>query len=632
MTFLSRRDLLRYSGAGAAALTAGRTLLVAAPAAASTSSGASAGAVGSGGPVVAHVRPTTAAQRLLMAQLDDTHTTFDDGTVEVLLWDGDAARLDAVGMDYELVPTARDTGVARPGGLQPQPGETDGEYRLGSAVYEADLRALVAAHEGTGRVRLLEMPTASLLGKTVYGVEIATDVANDDGRPVVMHDGMHHCREWPAGEMPMMWAHELLENYDSDPVIASIVDNARTIILPLVNPDGFDRTVEAAAITGQTSDNDILLGFPLAVTGKGDMWRKNVRALSNEGPLEVTGPIVGGSPVGASQPDAYGIDLNRNYPFHWGDESGSSSIPESQTYRGTQPFSEPETHNVRDLVRSHLPITHITHHTSGQQMLIPWGREPREIRSPDWPVMSRIAREMRDGFVHEGTRFEGNGYDPIQAFNLYPTSGTSRDWGHAATRTIIYTFEHGTEFHGAYSGTIPAMYEQNRGAFVRHSLAAIDETVHARISGEGPAGGTVEVYKAFQTPTNLQLSGTPVISVGGLPEVEDPTGDLLRPTLVDEELRRTVRIGQNGAFDLRVPPSSRPFLLNEKQLDDFEVGDTEPYTVTVRDAAGDVVYVSSVTIERGFHAEIGEDVPSVVATGVIDTNPTPGQWPVPGPE
>ena len=628
MTFLSRRDLLRYSGAGAAALTAGRSLLAAAPAAASTS-GVSAGSVG---PVVAHVRPTTAAQRLLMAQLDDTHTTFDDGTVEVLLWDGDAARLDAVGMDYELVPTAADAGVARPAGLRPQPGETDGEYRLGSTVYEADLKALVAAHEATGRVRLLEMPTTSLLGKTVYGVEIATDVANDDGRPVVMHDGMHHCREWPAGEMPMMWAHELLENYDSDPVIASIVDNARTIILPLVNPDGFDRTVEAAAITGQTSDNDIFLGFPLAVTGKGDMWRKNVRALTNEGPLEVTGPIVGGSPVGASQPDAYGIDLNRNYPFHWGDESGSSSIPESQTYRGTQPFSEPETHNVRDLVRSNLPITHITHHTSGQQMLIPWGREPREIRSPDWPVMSRIAQEMRDGFVHEGTRFEGNGYDPIQAFNLYPTSGTSRDWGHAATRTIIYTFEHGTEFHGTYSGTIPAMYEQNRGAFVRHSLAAIDETVHARISGEGPAGGTVEVYKAFQTPTNLQLSGTPVISVGGLPEVEDPTGDLLRPTLVDEELRRTVRIGQDGAFDLRVPPSSRPFLLNEKQLDDFEVGDTEPYTVTVRDAAGDVVYVSSVTIERGFHAEIGEDVPSVVATGVIDTSPTPGQWPVPGPE
>lgn len=631
MTFLSRRDLLRYSGAGAAALTAGRTLLAAAPAAASTSSGAGVAAAAAG-PVVAHVRPTTAAQRLLMAQLDDTHTTFDDGTVEVLLWDGDAARLDAVGMDYELVPTAADAGVARPAGLRPQPGETDGEYRLGSAVYEADLKALVEAHEATGRVRLLTMPTTSLLGKTVYGVEIATDVANDDGRPVVMHDGMHHCREWPAGEMPMMWAHELLENYDSDPVIASIVDNARTIILPLVNPDGFDRTVEAAAITGQTSDDDLFLGFPLALTGKGDMWRKNVRALTNEGPLEVTGPIVGGSPVGASQPDAYGIDLNRNYPFHWGDESGSSSIPESQTYRGTQPFSEPETHNVRDLVRSHLPITHITHHTSGQQMLIPWGREPREIRSPDWPHMSRIAREMRDGFTHEGTFYEGNGYDPIQAFNLYPTSGTSRDWGHAATRTIIYTFEHGTEFHGSYPGTIPAMYEQNRGAFVRHSLAAIDETVHARITGEGPAGGTVEVYKAFQTPTNLQLSGTPVISIGGLPEVEDPTGDLLRPTLVDEELRRTVRIGQDGTFDLRVPPSSRPYLLNEKQLDDFEIGDTEPYTVTVRDAAGDVVYVSSVTIERGFHAEIGEDVSSVVATGVIDTSPTPGQWPVPGPE
>ena len=633
MTFLSRRDLLRYSGAGAASLTAGRALFAAAPAAASPAAAASAvGASSSSGAVLAHLRPTTAAQKALMAQLDDTHTTFDDGTVEVLLWDGDAARLDAVGMDYDLVPAPADAASGRPAGLRPQPGETDGEYRLGSEVYEAELKALAEEHRPSGRVRLLEMPTKSLLGKTVYGLEIATDVANEDGRPVVMHDGMHHCREWPAGEMPMMWAHELLENYDSDPVIASIVDNARTIILPLVNPDGFDRTVEAAALTGQTSDNNLINGFPQAVLGKGDMWRKNVRALSNEGPLEPTGPIVGGSPVGASQPDAYGIDLNRNYPFHWGDESGSSSVPESQTYRGTQPFSEPETHNVRDLALAHLPITHITHHTSGQQMLIPWGREPREIRSPDWPHMSRIAREMRDGYTYEGTFYEGNGYDPIQAFNLYPTSGTSRDYGHAATRTIIYTFEHGTEFHGPYASTIPAMYEQNRGAFIRHSLAALEPQVQARITGEGPAGGTVEVYKAFQTPTNLQLSGTPVISVGGLPTVQDPTGDALRPTLVDEELRRTVRIGDDGAFDLRVPPSSRPYLLNEKQLDDFEVGDTEPYTVTVRDAAGAVAYTSSVTIERGFHAEIGPDVPSVVLTGVIDTNPTPGVWPVPGPE
>ncbi len=635
---MSRRQLIRRAAIAVAGVAAAPGLIAAtavAPGTVTMAAGrdAAAAVLARGGGVLAVLRPTTAVQLALMPQLDDTHRRLADGGVEVVLWEGDLERLEAVGLDHELVaPTvAQAQTQPRPTDLLAQPGETDGEYRLGSAAYEQTLRDLHAAHEATGRVRLIEMPTTSLLGTTVLALEIATDVATDDGRPVVMHDGMHHCREWPAGEMPVMWAHELLESYGTDPDITRVVDGVRTIILPLVNPDGFDRTVEAAAITGQTNDGPLIgLGFPLAVLGKGDMHRKNLRAVSNEGPLEVTGPIVGGSPVGASQPDAYGIDLNRNYPFAWGDESGSSSVPESQTYRGTSPFSEPETHNVRDLARSFLPVMQITHHTSGEQMLIPWGREPREIRSPDWPLMSMIAAEMRDGFTTpDGTVLAGNGYDPIQAFNLYPTSGTSRDWGHASTRTIIYTFEHGEVFHGPYGPTIPAMYAKNRGAFIRHSMAAMDPRIVARITGEGPAGGTVEVTKSFATPTNLQLSGTPVISLGGLPTVQDPTGDAIRPTEVDETISRTVVIGSDGGFDIHVPPSTRPYLINESLVGN-EVGTLEPYTVIVRDAAGDELYRSDVTVERGFTAAVDATTATVEAYGEIDTDATPGIWPIPG--
>ena len=249
--------------------------------------------------------------------------------------------------------------------------------------------------------------------------------------------------------------------------------------------------------------------------------------------------------------------------------------------------------------------------------------------------MARVAQDMRDGFTHtvdgQPFTFEGNGYDPIQAFNLYPTSGTSRDWGHACTRTIIYTFEHGTEFHGSYGPTIPSMYARNRGAFIRHSLAALDPSVVARISGTGPAGGTVEVSKTFVTPTNLQLAGTPVISVGGLPTVEDPTAGIVRPDGVEETITRSVAIGDDGAIDVVVPPSTRAYLINEDLVGN-EPGTLEPYTVTVKDGNGAVVYVTEVTVERGFTAEIGPEVAAVrAAPEVIDTNPTPGTWPVPPP-
>ncbi|CAN5155852.1 hypothetical protein BH23ACT9_BH23ACT9_27400 [soil metagenome] len=213
------------------------------------------------------------------------------------------------------------------------------------------------SHIGLSQVSVEELEAArSLLGQTIYALEIATDVGSDDGRPVVVHDGMHHCREWPSGEMPMMWAHELLESYGQPgrEEITEIVDGCRTFILPLVNPDGFDRTREAP--TGTTSDRGTV-GLALALTGQGDMWRKNLRAVSTAvDPLaDVTGPAIGASPIGPSQPDAYGIDLNRNYPFLWGDESGASSFPVDQTYRGLEPFSEPESHNVRDLVRLSCP-------------------------------------------------------------------------------------------------------------------------------------------------------------------------------------------------------------------------------------------------------------------------------------
>ena len=107
--------------------------------------------------------------------------------------------------------------------------------------------------------------------------------------------------------------------------------------------------------------------------------------------------------------------------------------------------------------------------------------------------------------------------------------------------------------------------------------------------------------------------------------MQDPTGDAVRPTLVDETMsRRSSRSAPDGRFDLRVPPSTRPFLVNEKQLEDFEVGDTEAYTVVVRDADGAEAYRSLVTVDRGFTAEVDARTPAVVAIGVQDPDPTPG--------
>jgi hypothetical protein len=539
MSSFSRRSFLRAAGLGL-----GAAALSGLPAGA-TGAGTLARTVGArvaaGAPALTLVRvtgPISGRQAAVLAGLDDTHRPG-----ELLLWPGDAQRLVEAGIPHEVVVGDLLADARQDGRVPLQPGQRDGYRDVDD--YHHDLAALAAAHPD--KARLIALPHPSLLGRRITGIEIASDVDRRDGRPVVHHDGMHHCREWPSGEMPMMWAHDLLESYGSDPRITAIVDGSRTIIAPLVNPDGYVRTrrspiqVDSSNVAGQVAS----LG--LAVGGLESYWRKNLRSFSDV-PISAEA-----GPVAYDNPDAYGIDLNRNYPFLWGDDAGSSSNPTAQTHRGAAPYSEPESRNVRDLVLGNLPITKATHHTYGELMLYAWGRNPNEVQSPDRDLMHALGEAMATF----------NGYRPQQAFQLYPTSGTNRDWAHAATSSIVYTFEHDPrQFHGPYEATIPAMYEKNRGAFLLLSEAAMDPGTHLVVTGRveplseatGPA--RIEITKRFSTPTH--------------------PGDL-----VEEEVRTSMLANDDGTFTYHLPPSSRPFL-SEPRFAEAGFPSSEEWTLTVR--------------------------------------------------
>ena len=68
-----------------------------------------------------------------------------------------------------------------------------------------------------------------------------------------------------------------------------------------------------------------------------------------------------------------GVDINRNYPFHWGGE-GSSHDPCSQTYAGPSALSEPESNAVRNLIMDNRKRmkAYITLHAYGNWWLYPW--------------------------------------------------------------------------------------------------------------------------------------------------------------------------------------------------------------------------------------------------------------------
>ncbi|HYH27361.1 MAG TPA: M14 family zinc carboxypeptidase, partial [Actinomycetota bacterium] len=300
----SRREFLRRAGLGTGAVLA-QSLL--GPAA-----GALERTVRPEGLALARVTPRNAREALALAAFDDTHAIFADGSIELLLWPGDRRRLDRLGIEYRVTSTdlaaAQRRGGARTDGLAPQPGERTA-YRV-LDDFLLDMQALATQHPD--KVRLFQYPERSLEGRTVYGMEIAANVHEPDGRPVIHIDGIHHSREWPSAELPIMFAFDLLESYGKDERMTRILDRGRVYITPVMNPDGFHHSRSAPTDT----DPGSFLAY----------WRKNKRSYTNQlYSLGGTNPYLNA--------DAHGTDPNRNYPFYWGGEGGNSD-PRSETFAG----------------------------------------------------------------------------------------------------------------------------------------------------------------------------------------------------------------------------------------------------------------------------------------------------------
>ena len=60
--------------------------------------------------------------------------------------------------------------------------------------------------------------------------------------------GVHHAREWPSGEHSIEFAYDLLTDYATSDAHDRPVDTTRTIVVPIVNPDGFNLSREAPAL------------------------------------------------------------------------------------------------------------------------------------------------------------------------------------------------------------------------------------------------------------------------------------------------------------------------------------------------------------------------------------------------
>ena len=396
-------------------------------------------------------------------------------------------------------------------------------YRV-LADYEFEMKLLAGQYPDL--VKPLTLPNRTHLGRDVQGIEIAIDPYNvRDGKPIFLNMGVHHAREWPSSEHAMEWAYDLVNNYGNQGRTTRLVRATRNIVVPIVNPDGFNISRSAPDFPPETEFNQ----------NSYEMKRKNCWPdPAAPGPCD-NNPTRG---------RLLGVDLNRNYGGFWGG-AGASPNPQSDTFRGPQPFSEPETENIRKL-HSERQITNlITNHTYSNLVLRPPGVAATG-RSVDEPLLRGLGAEMTSH----------NDYANIPGFALYDTTGSTEDWTYWSAGGLGYTFEIGpSEFHPPYATGVVAEYlglppaagaglGGNREAYYEMLEATANSRYHSLVRGRAPDGWTLKVKKSFMTSTS--------------PVWQDAAGEVigdaqLFPDALESELR-----SDGGRFAWHMNPSTRP--------------------------------------------------------------------------
>ncbi len=363
------------------------------------------------------IRDAATIERLGALDLDLGGCTAVDATsrtVDVYATDAEIERLRAAGLDFDVAirdvsrhwaAEAAKHGQA-PLTLTPPIGQgaMGGHYTLAQITaildsFTKDHPTIASAKVSLGK---------SLEGRDLWMLKISDHVNVDENEPEVYFDATHHAREPLSNGATLVFMDWLLTNYGKDPFATWLVDERELFFVPLVNPDGYE-------YNRQTNPNG------------GGMWRKNRR--NNGG--------------------SYGVDLNRNYATAWNAPNGGNSTnPTSETYRGTAPFSEPETTVLEAFHQTRSFVQVFSTHTYTDVLLRPWGWQyGNPPNNADYVAVGQQA--VASNRLQHGDA----------ATLLYIAAGTTIDHHHTVRGALSWTAELGRSNEGGFWPSGPKIRE-----------------------------------------------------------------------------------------------------------------------------------------------------------------------------
>lgn len=252
----------------------------------------------------------------------------------------------------------------------------------------------------------------SIEGRNIWAMKVSDNPQQEEAdEPDLLYMANMHAREVATPEIILHFLNYLVNNYGADAEVTDLVNNREFWLVPTQNPDGH-----------------------VYVESVNSNWRKNRR---NNGD------------------GTYGVDLNRNYGYKWGyNDNGSSPNTWSETYRGSAPFSEPESQVIRQLCISHNFVASLSYHSYGRMWLFPWGYIAQN--TPHHAIFNEIGKNC--------AAYNGYVYGNAANGTIYLTNGDTDDYFYGEQTEKNMTFGFTPEVGDAFwppESQIPILCEEN---------------------------------------------------------------------------------------------------------------------------------------------------------------------------
>ncbi|KAJ8302658.1 hypothetical protein KUTeg_019054, partial [Tegillarca granosa] len=219
------------------------------------------------------------------------------------------------------------------------------------------------------------------IGQTTEGrpLKLLKVSSGGTGKKAIFMDGGIHAREWVASATVIYLIDQIVFNQNRDSQVATLLNHFDFYLMPMER-----------------------------------LWRKN-RADADRFSF-----------FGSCK----GVDLNRNFGYHWNPDAGGSRDPCNDIYAGHSAMSEPETAALGRYLDSHGSsiIAYLNFHSYGEYWLYPWGYT--STLPTDWRDLDHAARAAANAIhgVHHASFTVGE-----DTRVLYVAAGGADDYakGHA---------------------------------------------------------------------------------------------------------------------------------------------------------------------------------------------------------